>query len=143
MARWKHTGKTLAAGGQGQIFIVTDSADATGAEFAMKVLSNPSRSERLDLEVATMKSLIRTGCKIIPIIDDYTVSEPTAKKPWYVMPIADGGSLSSRLRVGECYGNTEITALVAFSEIVAAVKEIHDRRVAHRDLKPANILVHW
>jgi serine/threonine protein kinase len=142
MTRWEKTGRTLAAGGQGQIFVVTDATNQDSTEYAMKVLSNPTRSERLDLEIATMKSLNRTGCSIIPIIDDYTSSEPEARKPWYVMPIADGGSLSAKLKPGECFGGSELAALTAFAEIAAAVREIHDRRVAHRDLKPANILIH-
>ena len=106
----------------------------------MKLLLNRDRAQRLDLEVSTMKSLARTGAAIIPIVDDYTMSEVNTDRPWYVMPRAEGGSLKDSIVPGQSYGGTLETALAAFGEIAGAVMGVHKNGVAHRDLKPANIL---
>jgi serine/threonine protein kinase len=142
MERWERTGTTLGAGGQGQVFVVTDRTGKVEGNFALKILTNAQRAGRLDLEVSTMKSLSRTGAKVIPIVDDYIDSEPGAKRPWYVMQIANQGSLQDSITPNVCFGGSEESALRTFARIVEAVAGLHTAGVAHRDLKPANILRH-
>ncbi len=133
---------TLGGGGQAQVYVVRDSNGTLPGDYAMKVLVNSDRQGRLDLEISTTKSLFRTGAPVLEIIDDYTTTEPSTARPWYVAPIADGGSLAKLLRPNECFGGNLASALSAYAEIVDAVLRIHAQGVAHRDLKPANILMH-
>jgi len=77
----------------------------------------------------------------LEIIDDYTVNEPDATRPWYVTRIVEGGNLRKRLEPGKCYGGLEEIALDFFEKLVGAVKRLHASNVAHRDLKPENILL--
>lgn len=92
-ARWKRTSRTLGQGGQAQVVVVVDSTGTLQGEYALKVLSNVQRTPRLDLEINTTKSLSQLGAPVLPIVDDYIVSEPDALHPWYVSPVADGGDL--------------------------------------------------
>jgi serine/threonine protein kinase len=140
MERWRRTGRTIGAGGQAQVFVVCDQSGALSGEFALKLLTNANRAPRLDLEISTMKSLSRTGARVIEIVDDYITSEPKASRPWYVMPIANQGNLQDAIVANQCFGGSELTALRAFAQIVSAVSSVHAAGVAHRDLKPANIL---
>lgn len=142
MDRWQRTGRTLGEGGQAQVLVVRDRTGQLEGEFALKILKNRERAARLDLEISTMKSLARTGASVMEIVDDYTVFEPDTTQPWYVMPIANGGNLHAHICLNECFGGSENVALRMFSDIVAAVRSLHDNGVAHRDLKPANILIH-
>lgn len=58
--------------------------------------------------------------------------------PFLALEFADGGNLSSHLRVAEC-SPREVAALV--STLARAVQHAHSRGVVHRDLKPANVLM--
>ncbi len=58
--------------------------------------------------------------------------------PYYVMPLATGGSLQQRLDQGPL--PLEL-ALSYFRQIVKALAFVHGRGVLHCDLKPANILI--
>lgn len=57
-------------------------------------------------------------------------------------PVADGGNLAKQLFAGECFGGSEASALEMYSQIVEAVRSIHENGVVHRDLKPGNIVIH-
>lgn len=141
IGRWKKTGRMLGSGGQGQILVVEDVTGEHKGDYALKLVMNELRKDRIDLEISTTKSLYRTGAPVLEIIDDYTVSQPTANRPWYVSPVVPGGSLKARLSPGNCFGDSELESLRFFKQFVAAVKQIHERGVAHRDLKPANVLL--
>jgi len=140
--RWKSIGRTLGEGGQGQVIVVKDKTGVLPGEFALKILKNKNRASRLDLEISTMRSLNRTGSHVVRIVEDYTESDPDADRPWYVMEIANGGSLAKAIKPGQCFGGDEIKALTVFRNIVNAVKGLHTNGIAHRDLKPENILIH-
>ena len=107
--RWKRTGGTIGAGGQAQILVVIDQSGELEGEFAMKVLTNRSRIDRLDLEISTTKSLYRGGARVLPILYDYTTGELGPKeRPWFITPIIEGGSLADTLVPGRPWNDDPI-----------------------------------
>lgn len=96
---------------------------------------------RIQREIETARKLHEQGAPVIEIIDDYLRSAPEASRAWFVMPIAEGGSLGDHLQSQPIYGGSVVSALELFRAIAAAVLQFHKQDVAHRDLKPDNILL--
>ncbi|WP_020472013.1 protein kinase domain-containing protein [Zavarzinella formosa] len=61
-----------------------------------------------------------------------------ASDPYYVMPLATGGSLAERIRQSRPDVKTTVRI---FEQIVDAMAFVHSKGVIHCDLKPANILL--
>lgn len=133
--KWIPTGKTIGQGGQAQILEVKNNVN--NKIYALKLLTNIKRKDRIDLEISVSKSAFRQGCKVIEIVDDYIISEPKAKKPWYIMPIST--PLSKRIFDEHFYKNNFKVALEDFYKIAKSVLELHNKEITHRDLKPDNL----
>lgn len=133
--KWVATGETIGQGGQAQILEVINSEDQK--KYALKLLTNIKRKDRLDLEISVSKSAFRQGCKVIEIVDDYITSDPEAKRPWYVMPISN--PLSKKIFEEKYYEGNFKLALTDFYKIASAVLELHSKEITHRDLKPDNL----
>ena len=73
---------------------------------------------------------------ILPVYDSGEVADVL----YFVMPVAEGGSLRTRLRQVHRLGLDE--ALQLLREVAGALDYAHRRRVVHRDIKPENILFH-
>ena len=58
--------------------------------------------------------------------------------PYFVMPLAVGGSLADRIRRGRL---DVATAVMLFEQVVDAMAFVHSKGVIHCDLKPANVLL--
>ena len=132
---WTTTGKTIGQGGQAQILEVINEEDKN--KYALKLLTNIKRKDRLDLEISVSKSAFRQGCKVIEIIDDYIANDSKAKRPWYVMPISN--PLSKKIFKEKYYQGDFKLALTDFGRIANAVLELHSKEITHRDLKPDNL----
>lgn len=133
--KWTSTGVTIGQGGQAQILEVINVQD--GQKYALKLLTNIRRKDRLDLEISVSKSAFRQGCKVIEIVDDYITSEPEARKSWYVMPISN--PLSKKIFEEKYYQGNFKLVLTDFNKIAKAVLELHAKEITHRDLKPENL----
>jgi serine/threonine protein kinase len=139
--RWRPSGQTIGEGGQAQVLVVTDETGQLQGTWAAKVLRNETRIDRLAREIQTARRLGQQGAPVVEIVDDYLRTEPDASRAWFVMQIAEGGSLGKNLRSTSIYGGSVISALTLFRNITAAVLQFHKENVAHRDLKPDNILL--
>jgi serine/threonine-protein kinase len=71
---------------------------------------------------------------IVPI---YYIGEH-AGRPYFTMPLAEGGSLDKH--VGRFRGDPRAAAEL-MHKVARAVHHAHQRQIVHRDLKPANILL--
>ena len=135
--RWLHV-RNLTESGQAWLFIVKDSASQSNNEYVRKVLKNPRRLPRFQLEVDVTKALAKAGKRAVPIIDAYL--EPNeGERAYYVAPYFPNGNLGEKLKAGTYVGNL-LSGLNVIEELYGLLCEIH-LTTAHRDLKPANILI--
>jgi serine/threonine-protein kinase len=108
-----------------------------GREVAVKLLNEEFGSgvtaERFEREIAVQEQLQHPN--IVPLLDRGIVN----RSLFFVMPIADEGTLEQRLRFQGALGLTSVRQLL--SEIADALQYAHDRGVVHRDVKPSNILI--
>jgi tetratricopeptide (TPR) repeat protein len=97
------------------------------AEFA-----SSAAIERFKVEARAAAALDHPG--IVPV---YDIGE-VGPRPYYTMPVVEGGSLRARLAEGPIAPNTAARLLLQLAD---AVQHAHDRGVIHRDLKPENVLL--
>lgn len=140
--RWVRTGRSIGEGGQAHIYVVRDSTGALSGDYVQKVLKNPNRRGRIEQEIRTTLHAFQKGVSVLEIVDDHLRSEPEAERPWYVTPLANGGSLAEHIVTGQLYDDSLAGALDAYARIVGIVLSLHAEKIAHRDLKPPNILLH-
>jgi tetratricopeptide (TPR) repeat protein len=123
----------LGQGGMGTVFSARDLR--TGQRVAVKTL-HPGRSSPVDLvrfkrEFRAAARLTHPHC--LPVFE----LDQTPKGQWfYAMEFAAGGHLrSDRQRPWQ-----EIVQIGL--QVLAALDQIHGKRIVHRDIKPQNILIH-
>jgi hypothetical protein len=133
--RWLAADEAFDRGGQGHVYRVVDSDGKHTGTFVLKELINPERQARFENEIKAIESLGRHP-NVIHLIDSGGFRDK--RKPFYVMPNADGGSLE-----GVVMGASHNVARVLdmFDQILLGVAHIHAASIIHRDLKPENILM--
>jgi serine/threonine protein kinase len=138
-SRWQ-VGERLNAGGQGQVYLVTD--NKTGRQYAAKIFKlkgyETKKLARAKTEIQAIKKL--SGAKNVIQIYDENITDATGAPIalYYIMDRARYGSLADN----DFYiGDIELS-LRMFRKILSGVREAHNKGVIHRDLKPANILLY-
>ena len=124
----------IGRGGMATIFSARD--PLSGREVAIKILptefgSNMELRARFEREMRAIASLEHPG--IVPVYDFGEHED----RPYFVMRLMQGGSLTDRLRQGPL--SLEETAIIV-DRVASALDEAHDHGIIHRDLKPGNIL---
>jgi serine/threonine protein kinase len=123
--------ESLSGGGQGDVFLVTDSAGEHAGLWVQKRLRNLERIERFKKEVRAGLELSHPN--VIRVIDH----DLEAKRPYLVTEFCSGGSL----RDARLSDYSVVDRLRTFSEIALGVAHAHDKGIVHRDLKPDNIFL--
>jgi tetratricopeptide (TPR) repeat protein len=88
--------------------------------------------ERFKVEARAAAALDHPG--IVPV---YDIGE-VGPRPYYTMPVVEGGSLKNRLADGPIAPNA---AARLAAQLAEAVQHAHGRGVIHRDIKPENVLL--
>lgn len=126
--------RPLGSGGMATVYLARDSWHCR--DVAVKVL-HPERActlaaDRFLREIQVTVSLRHPH--ILTLLDSGEFDDVL----YYVMPLADGGSLRDSLRLGR--RSTIGDALPIIQQLASALQYAHGQSVVHRDIKPGNIL---
>jgi serine/threonine protein kinase len=132
--RWKVVGD-IGAGGQGDVFRVTDATGELAGEWALKRLRSKGRIGRFRQEVEVLRRLRHDN--IIKIVDARLAEDGSDEASFLVMPIAQHGDLDARLPI---YTGHIDSIIEVSKQIAGALEHAHASNVIHRDVKPGNIL---
>lgn len=139
--RWKPAGKTLGAGGQGVVEIVTDRTGERSGSYALKTIKSGAREtayKRFVTEISVMKILKHPG--IVRIID-HSADDDSYR--FYVMEFFEGASSLKQLlgtKSNPFYADA-IKSLKLLIQILEALRACESVDIVHRDLSPANVLI--
>lgn len=127
--------RDLGEGGQAHTFIVKRADGTDSADYVLKRLKNPKRTDRFDREIEACRQLKHPN--ILRIIDTDTDSKG---RPFLVTEYCPRGSLAGSPPL---VGTPVLQILEIFRQICAAVAYAHDHdpSIVHRDVKPDNILL--
>jgi eukaryotic-like serine/threonine-protein kinase len=126
-------GRTIAAGGMGQISIAHDRR--LGRNVAIKEVLEPELRARFEREAMITARLQHPA--IVPIYEAGTWPDGSA---FYTMRLVSGGTLGDVIAAAK----TLEDRLALLPHAIAATEALayaHSMRIVHRDLKPGNVLV--
>ncbi len=132
--RWKIM-ESLSEGGQGRIFLVSDTSKQIQETCVLKRLKNVSsedRRARFSREVAAIQRI--NHLNVLRVYD----TNLTLAQPYFVGEYCEGGSLEKRGPAG-FKGNIRAT-IDTVIPVLDALLAAHATGVIHRDIKPANLL---
>lgn len=125
----------IGAGGRGTVWRVRDLH--LGRDVALKVLHSHIAGDHGAVQQFRQEAMLASKLHhpaLVPVLD----LDQRAGAVWYTMPLAEQGSLATRIAQGPQPENDVITGLEHVLEGLAAA---HEQGVMHRDLKPENVLV--
>jgi serine/threonine-protein kinase len=129
----------LGEGGMGVVWRALDSK--TGGEVAIKIMKDISDEASLDLfrkEWRTLAGLSHPN--IVDVRDVDELVEDNERKPYFVMPLLRGATLSNLIR--DSGARLTVSRVVEITDQVCrGLQAAHQRGLIHRDLKPSNIFV--
>jgi hypothetical protein len=134
--RWEVL-RSLATGGQAEVFLVRDIKGEYSGELVLKRVLNSKRHPRFRSEVAAIKRLVHPS--IIRLIDHSALTDDDSppERQFIVMPYASYGDLSGRVAL---YKNNPDSVILVAKSLASALQAAHAAGIVHRDVKPPNVL---
>jgi serine/threonine protein kinase len=125
--------RLLGRGGSAEVWCCTD--EALDREVAVKLVtsSGGEDSNRVGDEARLLARLSHPG--LVPVYDAGT---DETGRPWVVMELVDGETLSDAIRRGPM--TSERVAEIG-ARLADALAYVHGEALIHRDVKPANVLL--
>ncbi len=130
--RWE-IGESIGEGGQGHVFLATDTQNEHEGRFVLKRLKNVKRKDLFEREIKAIRQLDHPN--ILRIID-FDVSTDA---PFYVAEYCEHGSLA-KIGAKKFQGDIQKAGSVLVP-VAQALAKAHEQGVVHRDIKPENILL--
>lgn len=136
--RWVVTG-VLGSGGFSTVYSANDTRFESPV--AIKVLSetmaaDPDVRQRFLSEALLLR---QNPGAVVPV---YDTGETPGGQPFIVMPLADGGDLTTRIEQWRRTAEPSPDDVRDLAEILSHVlARLHEQGVVHRDLKPSNLLI--
>jgi len=129
-------GKELGSGNYGIVREATKLGLSSDHKFAVKIInrerSQKTKMHELEVELKNLMALDHINIiKIIEIIVDYDFF-------YIVTEFLQGGELYDRIHEERKFSEEE--AVQVISQLLSAIKHLHEKNICHRDLKPENIL---
>lgn len=129
--------KIIGAGTFGKVFLAK--LNCTNKYFAIKRMNKQLLKESRQLDNINSEINILKETHPCPLIVKYVNSIETNTDIFLVMEYINGGELFYYIKH---YGRFEINFVLFFaSEILMALKFLHEKNIIYRDLKPENILI--
>ncbi len=88
---------------------------------------------------AVLLRRVQTDHPAAPLLDVYDIDETVDGRPYFVMRVADRGSLEGRSNPGQTWTAAAVEPVVDVLE--QALSTLHQAGIVHRDVKPSNLLI--
>ena len=129
----------LGEGGMGVVWRAYDTK--TGGDVAIKIMKDISDPAALELFTKEWRALAEMSHpNIVDVRDVDVLVEENEKKPFFVMPLLQGSTLSELIK--DSSERLTVTRIVEImSQVCRGLQAAHQKGLIHRDLKPSNIFV--
>jgi len=129
----------LGEGGMGVVYRAIDVKTKSSVAFkTMRDVSDPLAVELFSKEWSVLASISHPN--IVDIRDVGEIDEHGMKKPFFVMPLLPGSTLSKLIETSSSRLTVErVVAIV--TQIARGLQAAHEKGLVHRDIKPSNIFV--
>ena len=129
----------LGEGGMGVVWRALDSR--IGGDVALKIMKDCSDPAALELFSKEWRALAELSHpNIVDVRDVDVLVEDGEQKPFFVMPLLRGATLSDLIK-GSSERLTVARVVEIISQVCRGLQAAHQRGLVHRDLKPSNIFV--
>ena len=129
----------LGEGGMGVVYRAIDVKTKSSVAFkTMRDVSDPLAVELFSKEWSVLASISHPN--IVDIRDVGEINENGLKKPFFVMPLLPGATLSKLIETSSSRLTVErVVAII--TQICRGLQAAHEKGLVHRDIKPSNIFV--